>query len=100
MDAIFSNSNSLLGLLGTIGLGLVSILAQKYVVPFLETGRNRHYAEYIAQLADDITDDLRARYPEKGWTQHLDEAVDQLISITGVDHTVARRVVNAAAARK
>ena len=79
---------------------LLGALARKYVLPYLQTGRRAHYARYIAILADDLTDDLRARYPEKEWLRHLDEAIDKLIEICGISFDVAARAVNAAAARK
>lgn len=79
---------------------MVAFLAQKYVIPFLQVGRRQKYAEYIGVIADEITDELRLKYPDRQWLQHLDEAVDQLIQICGISADIARRAINAAASRK
>lgn len=100
MDNIFAQSGSLLGLLGSVGLMFAGYVAQKYVIPFLSVGKRHRYAEYIAAIADELTDDLTGRYPDRQWLEHLDEAVDQLIAICGVGPDIARRAVRAAAARK
>ena len=100
MDSILSNSNTLWGIIGSIGLGLAGILTRKYLVPFLQVDRRRRYAQYIGLLADEVTDELRLRYPDRTWIKHLDEAVDRLIEITGISADIARRAINAAAARK
>ena len=100
MDFIFAKSGSILGLLGSLGLVMAGYVAKKYVIPFLSVGQRHKYAEYLAAIADDVTDELRAKYPEKEWLAHLDEAVDRLIEICGVSREIARRVVMASVARK
>jgi len=96
----FVMAGSWIGVLGSVGLTVLAFLAQKYVVPFLQVGHRQKYAEYIADIADEITDEMRLKYPDKEWLQHLDEAVDQLIQICGISSDVARRAINAAASRK
>lgn len=100
MESLITQPASWLTLLGTVGLSLVGFLADKYVVPFLKVGKREKYAGYIAVIADDVTDELRLKYPDKAWLTHLDEAIDRLISICGIDSDVAGRAVRAAAARK
>ena len=60
------------------------------------------YAQFIAYIADDVTDELAAKYPEKEWLRYLDEAIDKVIEICGLQDSseVAKRAVNAAIARK
>ena len=79
---------------------LVTWFAKKYLVPWLQVERRRRYAEYIAVMADEITDDLIQRYPDNSWMKKLDEAVDKLIAICGIDPEIARRAVSAALSRK
>jgi hypothetical protein len=85
-------------------IGVVLIAAgyvlKVYVVPYLKTGQRLTYAKYIAAIADDLTDELRAKYPDKQWLAHLDEAIDRLIRLCGVSTEVAGRVVRASSARK
>ena len=92
--------DSLFGLLGSVGLILVGHVAKKYVIPFLSLGKRHRYAQYIAMIADEVTDELRKKYPEKDWMRHLDEAVDRLIAICEIEPDIARRAINAAAARR
>ncbi len=89
-----------LGMLGSVGLMAAGYVVRKYLIPFLSVGKRRKYAEYIGGIADELTDELRARYPEKEWLTHLDEATDQLIRICGVSAEISRRAVLAASARK
>ena len=100
MDTIFSNSGTWLGLLGSVGLTLATYLSNRYIIPFLSVGQRHKYAEYIATIADEVTDELREKYPEKEWLKHLDDAVDSLIAICGVTPDIARRAIKAAAARR
>jgi hypothetical protein len=87
-------------MLGTIGLTLAGYLANKYVIPFLKVGQREKYAEYIAVIADEVTDELRLKYPQKQWLSHLDEAIDRLVSICGINTDIAGRAIRASAARK
>ncbi len=100
MDSFFSQGTSWLGLLSSVGMILVGHVANKYVIPFLKIGKRKQYAQYIATIADEITDDLKNKFPKKEWLKHLDSAVDTLISISGVSPQVARRAISASASRK
>jgi hypothetical protein len=100
MESIFGNSGSIFNLLGSIGILLVGHLANKYVIPFLKIGKRKQYAQYIAAIANEVTDDLQSKYPEKEWLKHLDEAVDSLISICDISPEIARRAINAVVGRK
>ncbi len=75
-------------------------LTNKYLVPFLEVEHRRVYARYIASIADEVTDDLVRRYPNREWLKFIDEAVDKVIEICGIDTEVASRAVSAALSRK
>ena len=100
METVFLNTGSWLGLLGSVVLIAVSHVVKKCVLPFLSVGERHKYATYIATIADEVTDSLRTKYPEKKWLAHLDEAVDRLIEICGVSRDIAYRAVQAAIARK
>jgi len=100
LKAFLIGPDSLLGLLGTIGLTMAGYLANRYVIPFLKVGKRQKYAQYIAAMADELTDELRGRYPEREWLAHLDEAVDRLIDICRVSQEIARRAIKASAARR
>lgn len=100
MESFLLQTGSWLGLLGSIGLLLVGHMAKKYVIPFLKIGKRQQYAQFIAIIADEITDDLKNKYPDKVWLKHLDEAVDSLIAICSVSPEIARRAINASVARK
>jgi hypothetical protein len=87
------------GLSAAIAL-LIAYLTKKYLVPFLQVERHRRYARWIAAIADELTDDLRIRYPENKWIEKLDEAVDRIVEICGIKKQVAGRAIRAAVARK
>ena len=89
-----------MGLLGTVAMALATYAANRYVIPFLRVGERQRYAGYIAAIADDLTDELRHKYPDREWLKHLDEAIDTLVAICGISRSVAGRALNAAAARK
>ena len=99
MEAFLLQPTSWLGVLGSLAVILAGHIATKYVIPFLSVGKRQRYAELIAMLADEITDELKSKYPQD-WINYLDQAVDKLIMILGIDSDIARRAVNAAAARK
>jgi hypothetical protein len=75
-------------------------LVRKYVMPLLKVERNRRYAEWIAKIADEVTDDLVGRYPERDWARMLDELVDGVIRICGVSPETAKRAAGAAVGRR
>jgi len=100
VEGLFLQPGSWFSVLGSLGLVLAGHVVSKYVIPFLAVGRREQYARYVALIADEVTDDLRGKYPDKEWLKHLDEAVDRLISICGIAPDVARRAVNASAVRK
>ncbi|MGH8016422.1 MAG: hypothetical protein ACREBV_09540 [Candidatus Zixiibacteriota bacterium] len=99
MESILLQPTSWLGILGSLAVLLAGHIATRYIIPFLSVGKRQRLAELIALLADEITDELQAKYA-KDWTKYLDQAVDKLIMILGIDSEVARRAINAAAARK
>jgi hypothetical protein len=100
IDSLFGDLTTLVGLLTSVVLTVAGYLIKRYVVPFLQVGTRLQYARYLAAIADDLTDELRAKYPEKEWLTHLDEAVDRLIEMCGISREVAGRVVSAAASRR
>lgn len=100
MDSLFLQPQSWLGIVGSVGLVLVGHVVRKYVVPFLAAGKRQRQAQFIAMIADELTDELRKKYPDKRWLQRLDEAVDILVAICNVGPEIARRAINASAARK
>ncbi len=77
MEPILTHPDSWLSLLGTVALLIGTYIANRYVVPFLKIGKRQKYAQLIATIADEVTDDLRNKYPEEEWLKHLDEAVDR-----------------------
>ena len=100
MESILVEPDSWLGLLSSVALIIAIYAVKKYVIPFLQVGKRQKYAQYIATIADEITDDLRSKYPNKQWLKHLDEAVDRLIAICGISEDIAKRAISAATARK
>jgi len=86
--------------LGSLGLLILGWVVQKYVVPLLSTDRKKKLAEHILLIADDVTDYFVLKYPTSNWTEWIDQAVEQIIQITGVDREVAVRAAKAAIARK
>jgi hypothetical protein len=104
MDSIvnwfFSHAFTLLGGFWSVLLTVAIWWARRELKPYLKTEERRRKAMWIAQLADEITDELKARYPESKWLERLDEAVDKLIEAAGIAPEVASRAVHAAAGRK
>ncbi|SYZ72437.1 conserved hypothetical protein [Candidatus Zixiibacteriota bacterium] len=100
LDFVINNFIALAGGATTIFMALVVWFAKKYLAPYLKVESRRRYAEYIAVIADEITDDLVQRYPDNGWMKRLDEAVDKLIDVCGIDSEIAKRAVSAALSRK
>lgn len=100
MNELIFAGDGLFNLLGSIGLMLAGYISNRYLIPFLAIGRRSRYAELITRIADEVTDELRTKYPERQWLAHLDEAIDSLIEILGISQKIALRAVRASAARK
>jgi hypothetical protein len=86
--------------LGAILLLLLGWVVKKYMIPFLNTELKKRMAEYILLIADEVTDQLVAKYPKNELLKWLDQAVDKIMEITGVSKEVATRAAQAALARK
>jgi hypothetical protein len=86
--------------LGGILLLFLGWAIKKYLIPFLDTELKRKMAEYVLLIADEVTDQLVAKYPQNELFKWLDQAVDKIIEITGVSREVATRAAQAALARK
>lgn len=100
MEFLFSKAGPLAGLLGSVAMMFAGYLANQFIIPFLRVGKRQRYATLIATLADEVTDELCTKYPEKEWLNHIDDAIDTLIEICEISDKVARRAVRAALARK
>jgi hypothetical protein len=100
LETLLTNGLAWGGMIGSVILILVGHLTKKYLIPFLVIGKRRKYAKWIAGIADEVTDDLRARYPENEWLEHLDEAVDKIIEICQISTQIGRRAAQAAVSRK
>ncbi|MDD4052781.1 MAG: hypothetical protein PHR28_12905 [candidate division Zixibacteria bacterium] len=100
IDFVGNNLPNLAGTIWTaVGVG-VAYLAKRYLVPLLQVEKRRKYAGWIAAIADELTDDLKARYPEKAWLEELDRAIERLIEICGIERDIAERAIRASAVRK
>ena len=77
----------------------------KWVKPLLTTAKKKKMAELIAQIADDITDELVVKYPDEKLWHYLNEGVDKVIETCKLKdnakgRNVAARATVAAMARK
>jgi hypothetical protein len=86
--------------LGAILLLLLGWVVKRYLLPFLDTELKKKVAEYVLLIADEVTDQLAAKYPKNELLKWLDQAVDKIMEITGVSEEVATRAAQAALARK
>ena len=96
-------SRNLLDLAGGVWAAfafIIAYLSRKYLVPLLKIERHRRYAGWIAAIADELTDDLRSQYPGNEWIEKLDQAVDRIMEICGIEKDIAARAIQAAASRK
>lgn len=100
MESIVTGTGPWVGLIGAVGLAFMTYLARSFVLPYLKIGKRSRYARYISAMADDLTDDLRGRYPDNEWLEHLDEAVDRIIEVCEISPEIAQRAARAAASRK
>ncbi len=99
-EAFLGMITSWTGLFGTIGLTMAGYLAQRYVIPFLKIGKRQNYATYISVIADELIDELRLKYPDKKWLEHLDDLLERLVDICSISPEIASRALRASAARK
>jgi len=86
--------------LGALLLLVLGWMVKRYLVPFLDTELRKQMAQYVLLIADEVTDQLVAKYPENELLKWLDQAVDKIMEITGVSREVAVRAAQAALARK
>jgi len=96
MFDILTFGNGLMLLISTI----LIYFANKYLVPFLRVEKHRRYAEWIGRLADELTDDLVVRFPGQEWLRYVDDAIDKLMELCGIEKDIARRAVNSSLERK
>ncbi len=99
MEFLFGDSGSLAGLVGSVAVMFAGYVANKYIIPFLKVGKRERYASLITTLADEITDELCEKYPEKQWVNYLDQAVNKLRDLCGISDEIARRAMKAAFTR-
>jgi hypothetical protein len=105
---------TVLTILGGIGV-LAGVLVwtakwafKKYVLPAIKTREQKDLAENIAQVADDVTDNLKEMFPDAKWDDILDKAVDEIKQVIHdkevpertVKTSVLKRAAVAAIARK
>jgi hypothetical protein len=86
--------------LGALLLLVLGWMVKRYLIPFLNTEVKKQMAEYVLLIADEVTDQLVAKYPENELLRWLDQAVDKIMEVTGVSREVAIRAAQAALARK
>jgi hypothetical protein len=86
--------------LGGLFIVLLGWAIKKYLIPFLNTEIRKKLAEYVLIIADEVTDQLAAKYPKNEVLRWVDLAVDKIIEVTGVSKEVATRAAQAALARK
>ena len=82
---------------------LIGIVAEKWIKPWVfKTEKRAKTAQEIAYIADDLTDFLRARYPEQKWDDYLDDLTEKLIEKCGLEGSpdIAKTAAVAAIARK
>lgn len=95
------SGNGWFGILGTVVTLAVTKLTTSHIIPFLQVGRRQKYAQHISIIADELTDELMERYPDNEWLQHVDAAVNKLITICNINNaSVASRAMKAAVNRK
>lgn len=93
-------TNNTLHALGGILLLLLGWAVKKYLIPYLNTHFKKKMAEYVMLIADEVTDQLVAKYPKNELVKWLDQAVDKIMEVTGVSKEVATRAAQAALTRK
>ncbi len=100
LSFLSSNIGAVLGGIGSAVIAIAGWVGARYFAPFLQIGKRKQYAQWIAVIADEITDELVQKYPNKKWLERLDEAVDKLIEVCGIGKDISGRAVRAAIGRK
>jgi len=83
-----------------LALLLVGWACRRWLMPFLDTALKNKVAEYALLIADDVTDDMVARYPDNKFWDIIDKSVDKIMEICGVSEETAKRVAGASLKRK
>lgn len=108
MDFLGINIIDLLGGVTVIVTTVLGYVIKKYVIPWLRVETRRRYAEYLAHLADEFTDDMVINHPNTWW-EEVDKAVDFVMERLGIaketgkrlsNEVIAKRVVTASLSRK
>lgn len=86
--------------LGSLLMLVLSWVAGKYLPKLLDTERKKRMAEYLLKIADDLTDYFIQKYPDSKYAQWIDQAIEKLMEICGVERDVAERVLKAVIERK
>ena len=86
--------------MGGLVLVVLGWLVKKHLVPLLSTEKSRTLAQHILLIADEVTNYFLQKYPGKDWAEWLDQAIDKIIEITGIEREVADRAIRAALERK
>jgi hypothetical protein len=100
--SVFGNwvTHNTLEALGALLLLMLGWAVKKYLIPYLDTELKKKMADYILLIADEVTDQLVAKYPKNELVKWMDQAVDKIMEVTGVSEEVATRAAQAALARK
>ncbi|HEQ98795.1 MAG TPA: hypothetical protein ENO22_05590 [candidate division Zixibacteria bacterium] len=72
-----------------VGLGL---FISKFLVEWLKVGTRKRYFHWLAGLADEITDNLIASYPDSEWIDRVDGYIDFFIEKLGFPDYSTKRV--------
>lgn len=86
--------------IGGLIMILVTWMVKKHLLPFLDTEVKKKMAEYVLLIADEVTDQLVAKYPDKKVWGYLDRAVDKIMEVCGVKKEAATRAAEASFGRK
>lgn len=92
LEAILTWLLNQFGGLDNVVITAAVLLTARVLLPWLQTGTRMRYATHLSHLADEITDDLLARYPASEWVRALDGAVDAVLKELGVDDLSEKRM--------
>ena len=100
LDPLGDTLELILSAFGGLMLLGVTWVSKKYLIPLLATERKRRMAKYILLIADEVTDYFVSRYPDQKVLTWIDQAVDKIMEITGIEKEVAVRALQASLSRK